>query len=57
MLSELNSKWTELKTPVTERVSVLADLLDGAKATPQMISLYENITTKLTDRQPIAQVN
>jgi hypothetical protein len=56
MREELEKKWLELKTPINERVETLVHLLDASKATPEMLILFENLQTKLTDRIPIAQV-
>lgn len=57
MREELEKRWNELKTPVADRVESLVSLLDASKVTPQMLSIYETLNTKLSARQPIAQVN
>ena len=56
MREELEKRWNELKTPVADRVESLVALLDASKVTPQMLSIYETLNTKLSARQPIAQV-
>lgn len=56
MRQELIGRCEELKLNPSERVDFLASLLDAATATPEMLALYENITTKLTARVPIAQL-
>lgn len=50
------AKCEELKLSPTERVDYLASLLDAASPTPELMALYENVSTKLTARVPIAQV-
>lgn len=54
--SELMAKCEELKLSPAERVDYLASLLDAASPTPELMALYENVSTKLTARVPIAQV-
>lgn len=53
---ELVARWNELKVPAAERVEALVNLLDASRATPQMLSVYEALNSKLSARQPIAQV-
>lgn len=54
--ADLCQRWDELKTPPAERVATLCALLDNASPTPAALALYENISAKLTDRVPIAQL-
>ncbi len=56
MREELVNRWNELKAPVGDRVDTLVSLLDAAKVTPQMLAIYEALSSKLSARQPIAQV-
>jgi hypothetical protein len=54
--NELSGKFEELKTPSSERIEILTSLLDAASTTPELLSLYETISTKLSARVPIVQL-
>ena len=54
--NDLNIRWNELKTPLSDRLDCLSALLDSAQANPEMMSRYEAMVEKLSARQPIAQV-
>jgi hypothetical protein len=53
--NELSSKFDELKTSSGERIEILTALLDSATTTPELLALYESISTKLSARVPIVQ--
>jgi hypothetical protein len=53
---ELTKKWQELGTPVDERVSALAALLDTVTINPQTVSKYNTTMSKLSSRLPITQM-
>lgn len=55
--SELMAKCEELKLSPAERLEYLANMLDAAAPTPELLALYENVATKLTARVPIAQLS
>lgn len=55
--AELMAKCEELKLSPAERVEYLANLLDAAAPTPELLALYESVATKLTARVPIAQLS
>jgi hypothetical protein len=54
--NELTAKFDELKTPSAERIEILTAMLDAATTSPELLSLYETVSTKLSARVPIAQV-
>ncbi len=56
MRTKLMEQWMEQKTPLNDRIDALVSLLDASKVTPQMISAYEAVQQKLSDRMPISQV-
>lgn len=53
---ELTKKWQELGTPVDERVSALASLLDTVTINPQTVAKYNATMSKLSSRLPITQM-
>lgn len=56
MRDDLSQRWSELKTPLADRVECLSALLDCAPAAPEVVTRYEAIVEKLSARQPIAQL-
>jgi hypothetical protein len=55
--NELTMKFDELKTSSAERIDILTSMLDSAQTTPELLALYESISTKLSSRVPIVQVS
>lgn len=55
--ADLLAKCEELKLPPAERVEYLAQLLDAAQPTPELLTLYDAVATKLTARVPLAQLS
>eukprot|EP00599_Poterioochromonas_sp_BG-1_P014104 CAMPEP_0173162616 /NCGR_PEP_ID=MMETSP1105-20130129/19414_1 /TAXON_ID=2985 /ORGANISM="Ochromonas sp., Strain BG-1" /LENGTH=211 /DNA_ID=CAMNT_0014082481 /DNA_START=214 /DNA_END=849 /DNA_ORIENTATION=+ len=53
---ELSQKFDELKTSSVERIDILTTLLDTAQTTPELLALYESVSTKLAARVPIVQL-
>jgi hypothetical protein len=55
--ADLLAKCEELKLPPAERVEYLSQLLDAAQPTPELLTLYDALATKLTARVPLAQLS
>lgn len=55
LISDLESSWTELNTPFSDRIEMLTSILDDAEVNPEMSAKYEQIMKKLSARLPIAQ--